>query len=367
MENKKGLLPVFFGVAFVWFTTHFGGGFASGRQVAEFFVSYGWYAVFTPLIAMAIDGIVFYYVWDFSVKNKVYDYKSWTDEFYKPFEKIGSIIYEVIFIITMCVATAVAFATGGETIAASLGTPYILNTIIIALVIFFLTIFGANLVRKVATYVSVVLIAGVFIVYGANAIASFPDIVQVISNQTANAPFWPAIWKMILYASFQSAAIGAYIAVADNLRTRDDAKKAAWAGFIINGVLVTLASLTVLAYYPSILDVPVPTIFVVNNGVGGSFAEGIISILIVLGVISTGVNFVFGGVKRIISWWPSETGGNKSSIIASVLFTALTWSIALFGLIPLVAKGYSFIGYIAIPMIVLPVFYKLIKRKFSTS
>src|SRR6056297_3051173 len=102
MENKKGLLPVFFGVAFVWFTTHFGGGFASGRQVAEFFVSYGWYAVFTPLIAMAIDGIVFYYVWDFSVKNKVYDYKSWTDEFYKPFEKIGSIIYEVIFIITMC-------------------------------------------------------------------------------------------------------------------------------------------------------------------------------------------------------------------------------------------------------------------------
>lgn len=367
MENKKGLLPVFFGVAFVWFTTHFGGGFASGRQVAEFFVSYGWYAVFTPLVAMAIDAIVFYYVWDFSVENDLYNYKSWTDEFYKPFEKVGSLLYEIIYIITMCVATAVAFATGGETIAASLGTPYILNTIIIALIIFFLTIFGAKLVRKVATYVSIALIIGVFIVYGANAIASFPDIVNVISEQTSHAPFWPAMWRMILYASFQAAAIGAYIAVADSLKTRADAKKAAWAGFIINGVLVTLASLTVLAYYPSILDVPVPTIFVVNNGVGGAVAESIISILIVVGVISTGVNFVFGGVKRIIEWWPSDTGGNKSSIIASIIFTLLTWSIALFGLIPLVAKGYNFIGYIAIPAIILPIFYKLIKRKFSTS
>ena len=29
------------GVAFVWFTTHFGGGFASGAQIYSYYVRYG--------------------------------------------------------------------------------------------------------------------------------------------------------------------------------------------------------------------------------------------------------------------------------------------------------------------------------------
>ncbi len=52
---------------------------------------------------------------------------------------------------------------------------------------------------------------------------------------------------MLLYASFQAIAVGAYVAVADVLETREDALKAAWAGFVINGVLLTLASLTVFS------------------------------------------------------------------------------------------------------------------------
>ncbi|MFW6001572.1 MAG: hypothetical protein ACOCQE_04285 [Halanaerobium sp.] len=365
MEKKKLAIPVFFSVAFVWFTTHFGGGFASGRQAAEFFVRHGWYSVFTPLAAMGIDAVIFYYAWDFSVINNTYDYRSWTDEFYHPYEKIFSNLYEIIFVLTMAVATAVAFATGGSTIKSAVGTAYLPNTIAIAAVIFLLTIFGAKIVRKAATYVGIAIIIGVVFVYGANAIVSFPQIIAVISDQTAKTNVWSALWSMLLYASFQAIAVGAYVAVADVLETREDALKAAWAGFIINGVLLTLASLTVLAYYPDILEIPVPTIYVVNNGVGGALAENIISILIVLGVVSTGVNFVFGGVKRIISWWPNDNTGHSHSVIASLVFVIATWSIARFGLIPLVAKGYGFLGYLGIPVLIIPVFYKLLKRKFD--
>ncbi|MFP4017023.1 MAG: hypothetical protein ACLFUI_08305 [Halanaerobiales bacterium] len=75
------------------------------------------------------------------------------------------------------------------------------------------------------------------------------------------------------------------------------------------------------------------------------------------------MNFVFGGVKRIVSWWPGDGNERQKSIIVSLAFVLLTWSIALFGLIPLVAKGYNFLGYLGIPMIILPVFYKMIKNK----
>jgi len=366
VEKKSSFsIPVFFSVAFVWFTTHFGGGFASGRQAAEFFVSHGWYSIFTPVIAMGIDAVIFYYAWDFSVVNDTYDYRSWTDEFYYPYQKLFSNLYEIIFVLTMGVATAVAFATGGSTIKSAVGTPYLANTIAIAAIIFLLTIFGAKLVREFATYIGIAIIIGVIIVYGANAVVSFPKIINVISAQTADTNIWSALWSMLLYASFQALAVGAYVAVADVLKTRDDALKAAWAGFAINGILLTLASVTVLAYYPGILEIPVPTIYVVNNGVGGVLAENIISILIVLGVISTGVNFVFGGVKRIVSWWPNDNTGHSHSIVASFIFVLITWSIARFGLIPLVAKGYSFLGYLGIPMLILPVVYKLIKRRFN--
>lgn len=366
MEKSKFAVPVFLSVAFVWFTTHFGGGFASGRQAAEFFVRHGWYSVFTPFVAMGIDAIIFYYAWDFSVVNKTYDYRSWTDEFYYPYHKIFSNLYEIIFVMTMGVATAVAFATGGSTIHSALGTPYLPNTIFIAVIIFFLTIFGAKVVRKAATYIGIAIIIGVIVVYGTNAVASFPRIIAVISDQTAKTNVWSALWSMLLYASFQAIAVGAYVAVADVLETREDALKAAWAGFVINGVLLTLASLTVLAYYPDILEIPVPTIFVVNNGVGGALAENVISTLIILGVISTGVNFVFGGVKRIIAWWPNDNTGRSHSIFASLVFVVLTWSIARFGLIPLVARGYGFLGYLGIPVLIIPVFYRLIKRRFGS-
>lgn len=368
--KKNNIFPVFWGVAFVWFTTHFGGGFASGRQVAEFYVNYGWYAVFTPVIAMAINAVVFYYVWDMSVVNKTYDYRSWSNKFYQPYQKIFSNLYEITFVITMFIATAVAFATGGETMQSILGTNYILNTFIIAAIIFILTIFGAKLVRNVATLVAILLIVGVVLVYGINAVTSFPAIISNISNRTTNVNIWSALWRMLLYASFQSLAIGAYVAVADALKTRSDAKKAAISGFIINGVLLTLASMTVFAYYPEILEIPVPTIYVVERGLGGDFVKNIISFLILLGVLSTGVNFVFGGVKRIISWWPGNDQfqtDQKKSIIASLIFVLLTWGIALFGLIPLVARGYNFLGYLGIPIIIIPVFYKLIKRNVKNN
>jgi len=258
VEKKSSFtIPVFFSVAFVWFTTHFGGGFASGRQAAEFFVSHGWYSIFTPIIAMGIDAVIFYYAWDFSVVNNTYDYRSWTDEFYHPYEKIFSNLYEMIFVLTMGVATAVAFATGGSTIKAAIGTPYLANTIAIAVIIFLLTIFGAKLVREFATYIGIAIIIGVIVVYGANAVVSFPQIIDVINNQTAETNIWSALWSMLLYASFQALAVGAYVAVADVLKTRDDALKAAWAGFAINGILLTLASVTILFTPPKTKLTPV--------------------------------------------------------------------------------------------------------------
>lgn len=359
---KKGLaLPGFFAVAFVWFTTHFGGGFASGAQATSFFVQYGWYSLFTPVLAILLDTWIFYYVWDFSVIHKKYEYRSWSDEFYKPAQGLFSNFYELVFNFILVIATAVAFATGGATLESVLGTPYILNTLVIAGIMFLLTIFGADLVRSAASYIAIIVIAGLVLVYGTNFVASFPQISKVIADAPAPQGLWPALWSAIKYASFQAAVIGSYIAVADALDSREDAKKAAIWGAIINGGLLLLATLVILGYYPTIVAEKVPILYVISNGVGGRAAELFVSLLIFLGVISTGVNLIYGGTKRIVSIW-NRGGDAKSekgkSIVASAVYVVFTWGIALFGLLPLIAKGYGYIGYIALPVVVIPVILK---------
>ena len=44
---KKDKMPVTIGVAFVWFTTQFGGGLASGNQLRTYFINFGIWAFFT--------------------------------------------------------------------------------------------------------------------------------------------------------------------------------------------------------------------------------------------------------------------------------------------------------------------------------
>lgn len=355
-KSEMGVLAV----AFVWFTTHFGGGFASGRQIVDFFVSYGWYALFTPIIALAIVTLVLYYVWTYAVIYRTFDYREWGNAFFKPYEVFFSNVYEIIFILILLVASAVAFATGGTVMTQILGTPYVLNTVIVAVCIFFLTIFGADMVRKAASTMAVIIIVGMMIIYIGNLVVNFPLLTEVIRTAPAPKGFWPALWASLQYAGFQVCVIGAYLAVADVLHTREDAAKASIWGFIVNAVVLWFATAGVLLHYPAILQEKVPVLYVAAHGGGGSFGTAIVSLLIFLAVVSTGVSLIFGGSRRIVGWWSrnhgsSAAGDRKVNIIASLVYVVITWAIALFGLIPLIAKGYGYLGTLSLPLLVVPV------------
>ena len=124
------------GVAFVWFTTHFGGGFASGAQIYSYYVRYGIWCLIMPVFAMLYNGIFFAYGLRFARKHEVYDYRSYNNAFYGKFAPVFSNLFELLYLCVMCVAPAVAFATGGATLSTLTGLPYLLCTLIIGIFIF---------------------------------------------------------------------------------------------------------------------------------------------------------------------------------------------------------------------------------------
>ena len=140
MSGKKSLLvdkskmPLAMGIAFVAFTTQFGGGFASGAQIYQYFINYGIWCLLMPLITQGLYALFFWYGMRYAYKHKTYDYRSFSDSLYGKTRPIMSNLYEICYLIMIGTASAAAFATGGSTLQMLFGIPYWVCTLILSLI-----------------------------------------------------------------------------------------------------------------------------------------------------------------------------------------------------------------------------------------
>lgn len=376
MNKQAKTSSMILGIAFVWFTTHFGGGFASGAQIYTYYVKYGIWCLMMPVLAMLYNAVFFAYCLRFARKHEVYDYRSYNNAFYGRFAPIFSNLFEVLYLCVMCVAPAVAFATGGATLSTLTGLPYLLCTLFIGAFIFIVAIFGTDLVRKVASVLSICIIAGLLVVYIPNIIAGSGAIAQTVHTMTAQpAPFGKALYAAFLYGTFQLANVAVFVQHAKSFEKPNDAVKSMGIGWIINALLMVMVVLGLLSVCsnPDIVNQSVPTLFMVQNGVGNNVLTPLISILIILGAVSTAVNMVAAMVKRICSGLeksrPQQTQGKKITsrqIAVALICCIVDFGIAQFGLLTLIQKAYSALAYLAIPVILIPYIVHMIATRFDT-
>ena len=373
-KNKAGSMIL--GVAFVWFTTHFGGGFASGAQIYSYYVRYGIWSLFLPLFAMAYNGVFFAYCLYFARKHEVYDYRSYNNAFYGRFAPLFSNLFELLYLCVMCVAPAVAFATGGATLSTLTSLPYLLSTFVIGAFIFVVSVFGTDLVRKVASVLSICIIAGLLIVYVPNIIAGAGKIGDTVNTmKTADLPFGKALYAAFLYGTFQLANVAVFVQHAKSFEKPQDAGKSMAVGAVLNALLMIMVVLGIMTVYqnPEMIQQSVPTLFMVQQGVGSKFMTPLISVLIILGAVSTAVNMVAAMVKRIHDGLAerssrTETAGkiSRTQILAALVCCIADFLIAQFGLLTLIQKAYSILAYLAIPVILVPYVVHMAVTRFDT-
>lgn len=364
------------GVAFVWFTTHFGGGFASGAQIYSYFVKYGAWCLLMPVLAMLYNTVFFAYSLRFARKHEVYDYRSYNNAFYGRFAPVFSNLFELLYLCVMCVAPAVAFATGGATLSQLTGMPYLLCTLLIGVFIFVVAIFGTDLVRKVASVLSVCIIAGLIVVYVPNIVFNFSAIADTVeSMNTAPVSLNDALYSAFLYGTFQLSNIAVFVQHAKSFATPKDAVKSMGVGFVVNALIMVMVVLGLMTVYtnPDTANQSVPTLFMVQNGVGASFMTPLISLLIILGAVSTAVNMVAAMVKRICGEAnaPAKADTRKfritrKEIAAAFVCCLVDFGIAQFGLLTLIQKAYSGIAYLAIPVILIPYLIHMAATRLDT-
>ena len=206
-----------------------------------------------------------------------------------------------------------------------------------------------------------------------NIFTQLPEISDTIKSMKSNdISFTDALYSAFLYGTFQLSNIAVFVQHAKSFEKPKDAVKSIGIGFVINSLMMLIVVIGLMTIYtnPEAATQSVPTLFMVKNGVGAAFMTPLISILIILGAVSTAVNMVAAMVKRICGDRKDIDTQNKTKtffnhsinkfnitrkeIISALICCIIDFAVAQFGLLTLVQKAYGFLAYLAIPVILIP-------------
>jgi len=374
MDKRKFVLPAAIGVAAVWFGSHAGGGFATGRQEVEFFVQFGWHSVWIGVLAMLILGAAIFFGLELARIHKTHDYKSFFKKLYSPYEIVFANLWDLLYLYGTLLGAAVAIAGASDLLRQALHIPYGIAVVIIGGTLLLFTIFGAGLVRSASTAMAAFIVGSLLIVTFLGIKMGAGNLGNVVSQKITTVGFGKILWMAILYGSFQSILIAPIVSVSEPLKTRKNTFMAALYGFLVNGAMLTLVCIMLLSFYPAIIKENLPVYFVTAQ-LGHKWLYALYSLILFFALISTGVGLIFGVVKRFEASWKSETGIFKTvrikRITICVTCLLLSAGISLFGLTAIVAKGYSSLGIAAFFLNIIPLLFiapiKIRKAKAAKS
>ncbi len=360
MKRKMIALPAAVGVAAVWFGSHAGGGFATGRQEVEFFVQFGWHSIWIGMLSMLIMGTAIFFGLELARIHKTYDYKNFFKKLYAPYEIVFANLWDLLYLYATLLGAAVAIAGASDLIHQSLHVPYGIAVILIGSILLLFTIFGAGLVRNASAAMSAFIIGALLIVTILGIKMGAANLGNVVKQKATATGFDKILWKALLYGAFQSVLIAPIVSVSETLKTRKNTFHAAFYGFFINGSMLTLVCIMLLSFYPAVIKENLPVYFVTNQ-LGHQWLFVLYSLILFFALISTGVGLIFGVVKRFETAWTKETAIFKNvrikRITICVTCLLISAGISLFGLTAIVAKGYGSLGLFALFLNIIPLLF----------
>ncbi len=358
METQKSSpLSISFAMAAVWFATHSGGGFATGNQEVNYFVKYGWYSVFLPLVAMLLLGWGHRNALVLAKDYKTYDYKSFGDALFHPYEKYFSLVFELGFIMLIICGVSTSIAGSGALLKSSLGIPYGMGIVAVGTALLLLTIFGSELIVKVLNLKTYFIIITLLILCVLGIQMGAFNFQRVLATQeTFGTGLSDAIWYMLIYIGFQAFTVLPIISVSQNIKTTKDCNRFMLFGTLLNGTFLAIICIMLLGFSPEVLNETLPVYFVTTK-LALPWLKILYSVILFVALLGTAISLIFSTVARFepVLIKKNIFKSLKTRRIAISLATIiLCTSMSVFGLTNIVVKGYGSVGYIGLFFVLLP-------------
>ena len=312
---------------------------------------------------MALLAITFREAIIMSNNHKCQNYKDLFEALWQPYPKLY-LLFEIYFyvMIICCVGAAIA---GAASLLTEFGVPYVVAVIIVGIVLLIFTIFGATLVSKASTFMSIAILICCAIIFILGIKAKAGNIGTIVSQRQATSEFGftdhnvgTLFLKVVTYAGFQCGVVPALSSCASLVKTRKNATKAMTVGFIMNSFALVLSTIMLIGWfkdYTAAGATTLPTLYICKQ-LGSPILSVCYSISLFLCFVSTGVALVYGLVPRFENIKPLQKIDNmfvRRGII-SVLGMVVPALFSLIGLTNIIKYGYAFAGILGFIILIIP-------------
>ena len=349
-----------FSVGSVLFSAHAGGGFATGNQANTYYVGLGWLGPISTVIAMLLLTLTMREAMIMYNSRGLKSHKELFETLYHPLDKCY-VLFEVFFYIMVLMAVAAAISGAASALNQYFGLNYYIGIVIVGALVLLLTIFGADLVRKVSTYMGIAILVTAITIYTIGIFKSKTLFTVMSADFSAvgfkNIP--KAILNAFTYAGFQCVTLPTMIACGTPLKGKKNCSKSMWISFVMNSVALVLSVFMLMSwkgYYSSVEGgSTIPTLTVCTE-MGMKWLTVIYGICLLLCLISTGVTTTFGFVARFENHkvFKKIKSQRVRSAVVSAFIIILSMTISLVGLTNIIKYGYGYCGYLAIAIVVVP-------------
>jgi uncharacterized membrane protein YkvI len=329
-----------------------GGGYATGRELAEFFLPSGPQGgLMAIVLAMVIWSAVCAVTFCLAYVTSSWNYRAFFKDLLGPFWVIFEICYLLFIILILAVFGAAAGAIG----AALLGWPPLVGTCCLIACISAVAAYGTTSVEQLFKWVSFFLYA-VYAIFVLLSFFAFGD--RILTSLATPAPHTGWVLGGLTYSGYN--VVGAVV-ILPILRHLNSRKNAVIAG-VLAGPLAMLPALLfficMIAYYPQISAEALPSDFLLRQLNFPAF-HYLFQLMIFLALLESGTGSVHAFNERVAEAYSARKGKELSKAarlsITGALLLGSIFLAARFGLVTLIAKGYTGLAYMFLAVFVLPV------------
>ncbi|MCA1059391.1 GerAB/ArcD/ProY family transporter [Rossellomorea aquimaris] len=329
-----------FQIAAVYVGTVIGAGFATGREIVEFFTRFG----FVGFIAILLSGYLFITMGT-KIMLKSHDIKAKSFEEFNEylFGKWFSKIMNIVMMIMLIGVSAVMLSGAGAVFQEQLLLSKQLGILLTIALGFFTMMVGIKGLFAVNTFVVPLMIFfNLFLMVYSVRHAAFLDSFLMIPHAEDG---WKSVVAPFSYVAFNLAmAQAVLVPVAGEMKDREMIKYGGYlGGFFLT--LILISSHITLVMIPNVTQYQIPMAVVMKSFVSGFY---FVYILIIYGEIFTSViGGVFGLEKQLSNYWKGPSFFTFTGIFLMI------YSLSFFEYSELLSYLYPLFGYMSLVFIIL--------------
>jgi uncharacterized membrane protein YkvI len=327
--------------AAVFVSVIMGGGYGTGREVIEFFTRFGLLGgLLGTVVAAGVFALVLACTFEFARVFQVYEYRSF---FVKLIGRFW-ICFEILYVLALMLVLGVLGSAAGNILEQEFGISSLVGMAGVLVLVVVLVFFGRDVVEKVLTFWSM----GMYLVFFAYFFQILNhgevNIFQAIGNGEINAGWLQA---GVRYALYNVALAPVLLYSARAIQSRREAVTAGVIAGVVTIIPAVLFHISYAAGYPRVLEEAVPNYWMISE-FGTPLLLGVFLVALLGTLVETGAGLVQGVIERIEAVVkPHEDEGlsHLARVSIAVTIIVLGGAVGTFGIVNLIAQGYSAMSY----------------------